>query len=100
MTGKREPVLKLDLTAAILVLTVVVGPGHAQPRTGLLPTFEVASVKSLGADSGVSRPQFNCPGGRFASVGFPLKYLIEWAYDIRTEFSVPDWAGDPGERFA
>jgi uncharacterized protein (TIGR03435 family) len=33
------------------------------------------------------------------SAGVPLQFLIEWAYDIRTEFSVPDWAGPSGERY-
>ncbi len=28
-----------------------------------------------------------------------MKYLIEWAYDIRTEFSVPDWAEISGKRY-
>jgi uncharacterized protein (TIGR03435 family) len=33
------------------------------------------------------------------SSGVPLKNIIEWAFDIRTEFSVPDWAGEAGERY-
>ncbi len=28
-----------------------------------------------------------------------MKYLIEWAYDVRTEFTVPDWAGEGGDRY-
>ena len=28
-----------------------------------------------------------------------MKYIIEWAFDIRTEFSAPDWAGEGGERY-
>jgi uncharacterized protein (TIGR03435 family) len=42
----------------------------------------------------------NCSGGRFVSSGVPLKIVIEWAYDIRTDFSVPDWASFGGERYS
>jgi uncharacterized protein (TIGR03435 family) len=36
--------------------------------------------------------KMNCsPEGRLSAAGVPLKYIIEWAYDIRTEFSTPDW---------
>ena len=28
-----------------------------------------------------------------------MQYVIEWAYGIRTGFSVPDWANPQGDRF-
>ncbi len=72
----------------------------AQVTAEARPRFEVASIKPHPADLRDSRPQANCsPGGRFVSTGLPVRYLVEWAYDIRTEFSVPGWAEPSGERY-
>ncbi|MGB7719173.1 MAG: TIGR03435 family protein [Bryobacteraceae bacterium] len=89
--------MKLCLIGSALALTVTLV--RAQTVSAPRPQFEVASIKPLTADRD-SRPQANCTaGGRFVSAGVPVKYLIEWAYDIRTEFSVPDWAEISGKRY-
>lgn len=90
--------MNLRLAEAILALTV--GFYQSQPPTTERPKFDVVSVKPLRADLQNSRPRLNCAGGNLVSSGVPLKYIIEWAFDIRTEFTVPDWANEGGERFS
>jgi uncharacterized protein (TIGR03435 family) len=83
-------------TAVALALTAAWGGAQTAPAAR--PQFDVVSIKPHIASDG--RPQINCsPAGRLISSGVPLRYLIEWAYDIRTEFSVPAWAEETGEKY-
>jgi hypothetical protein len=80
-------------------LAFVVGMGHSQTLQTARSKFEVVSIKPLKAEAQNSRPRFDCSTGGFVSSGVPVKYLIQWAFDIRTEFSVPDWSGEGGEKY-
>lgn len=86
--------MKLHLSGMALVLNVALG--HSQTGTEARPEFEVASIKPQAAELSASRPKLSCSDGSFSSSGVPLKYVIEWSYDIRNEFSVPNWAGPSG----
>jgi uncharacterized protein (TIGR03435 family) len=89
----------MRLTSAGMTLLFTVGLGQAQTGTTVRPEFDVASIKAAGADANNSKPHFGClDGGRFVSMGVPLKIIIEWAYDIRTGFSLPD-IGSSDERY-
>ena len=50
---------------------------------GGAPTFDVASVKTHVQGSGFA--PLSCVNGRYFSLGFPLVYVIEWAYDLNTD---------------
>jgi uncharacterized protein (TIGR03435 family) len=89
--------MKFELLAILLAISL--GIGRAQTSANARPEFEVVSVKPLNADVRGGRPRLNCAGGGPMTSGIPLKYVIEWAFDLRTEFSVPDWAGEGGERY-
>jgi uncharacterized protein (TIGR03435 family) len=66
----------------------------AQTQAPKAPAFEVASVK-LGADGGppgdIPRNMDDSPG-HFAMRNVPLRFAIEWAYDLK-DFQVagPEW---------
>lgn len=78
---------------------IAAGLVGSQPSTPTRPEFEVISIKPPTPGSPGSRPQINCSAGRLISSGVELKIVIEWAYDIRTEFKVPEWAGSPSEAY-
>jgi uncharacterized protein (TIGR03435 family) len=69
--------------AALLLQT-----GHGQDM-GKPPSFEVASITPCKPGTRenpllhMGAVQFVSPGGRFNATAIPLKYLIEWAYDIQ-----------------
>src|ERR1700720_4179496 len=58
------------------------------------PSFEVASVKRAaggGPPGDIPRNMENSPG-HFAMRNVPLRYCLEWAYDLQDyEISGPDW---------
>jgi hypothetical protein len=66
------------LASAALALLFSVAIGHAQ--TDL--RFDVTSINP------------------FKATGVPLEAVIGWAYEIRNEFSVPDWVRSSDERYA
>lgn len=85
------------MTASMVILFCAAGLANA--ADGL--EFEVASIRLITPDASSVKPHFDCsPAGRFTSSGVPLKFLIEWAYDIRNGFAVPDWAGAGGEAYS
>jgi uncharacterized protein (TIGR03435 family) len=77
---------------ATLVIALIV---FAQGRTSTTaPAFEVASVKR-GAGGGppgdIPRNMDSSPGS-FVMRNVPLRYALEWAYDLKDyEISGPDW---------
>src|ERR1700683_94805 len=58
------------------------------------PRFEVASVKRVAAQGGpgdIPRNMDSSPG-HFAMRNVPLRYCLEWAYDLKDyQISGPDW---------
>jgi uncharacterized protein (TIGR03435 family) len=55
--------------------------------------FEVASVKQSKVDPVNRHSRVNCfDGGRFVASDVTAQFVIEWAYDIRSQLSVPGWA--------
>src|SRR5215472_3476465 len=62
--------------------------GHCQDL-GKSVAFEVASITPCKPGTGenpmlhMGMVQFVSPGGRFNATATPLKYLLEWAYDIQ-----------------
>jgi uncharacterized protein (TIGR03435 family) len=87
--------MRLRWIGSALALAVAL---RAQMLAPARTQFEVASIKPHVASD--SRPQMNCsPAGRLVSNGVPVRYLIEWAYGIRTEFTVPAWAESTGEPY-
>jgi uncharacterized protein (TIGR03435 family) len=93
MSNGRTP----NLIGIAFTLAIALGQSQTTPPR---PEFEVASIKTSDADPRAPRPQFNCsPDGRLLVSNGPLRYLIEWAYDIRTEFSVPEWAEPNGDKY-
>jgi uncharacterized protein (TIGR03435 family) len=89
----------MGLILHLIGSALAVRAGFGQAQTAVRPKFEVTSIKASSPDSRDSRPQLNCSAGRLVSSGVPLRYIIEWAYDVRTEFSVPDWADSSGEKY-
>jgi uncharacterized protein (TIGR03435 family) len=72
------------------VVCVTAGLVHAQPAK----TFEVASVKRAeggGPPGDIPRNMDDSPG-HFAMRNVPMRYILEWAYDLKDyEISGPDW---------
>jgi uncharacterized protein (TIGR03435 family) len=64
--------------------------------------FEVATVKHAvggGPPGDIPRNMDNSPG-HFAMRNVPLRYAIEWAYNLKDyEISGPDWIKGPDERY-
>jgi uncharacterized protein (TIGR03435 family) len=77
-----------NLFAIGLILTTYMGPFQK------LPAFEVASVKRAaggGPPGDIPRNMDGSPGS-FAMRNVPLRYALEWAYDLKDyEISGPDW---------
>jgi len=71
-----------------LLLFGIIGAGQVHP------TFEVASVKRAaggGPPGDIPRNMDGSPGS-FAMRNVPLRYALEWAYDLKDyEISGPDW---------
>jgi uncharacterized protein (TIGR03435 family) len=78
--------MKLILTLAALAASA------AFAQVG--PTFEVASVKRADGGSGpgdIPRNMDSNPG-HFAMYNVPLRYVLEWAYNLKDyEIAGPDW---------
>jgi len=75
------------LSAAVILLTTFAT--HAQT-----PKFEVASVKPAegGGPAGDIPRNMDTSPGHFAMRNVPLRYALEWAYDLKDyEISGPDW---------
>jgi uncharacterized protein (TIGR03435 family) len=76
------------------IATLAAATLNAQTQTPKAPAFEVASVKR-GADGGprgdIPRNMDDSPG-HFAMRNVPLRFAIEWAYDLK-DFQVagPEW---------
>jgi uncharacterized protein (TIGR03435 family) len=66
------------------------------------PKFEVATLKhatSEGRPGDIPRNMDDNPG-HFAMHNVPLRYAIEWAYDLKDyEISGPEWIKGPDERY-
>jgi uncharacterized protein (TIGR03435 family) len=69
---------------------------QAAPARGA--EFDVVSVKPTKSDAN-ARPQLSCKGGRLLASNFPAQFLIEYAYDIRYTFPLPDWARPDGNKY-
>ena len=83
-------ILILMLPAAGLVWS------QTTPESG--PEFDVISVKPTTSDAN-ARPRLTCMGGRLLATDIPAQFLIEYAYNIRDTFPLPDWARPDGERY-
>jgi uncharacterized protein (TIGR03435 family) len=57
--------------------------------------FEVSSVKPPPTDK-LSPARMGCAGDRFTSAAFPLRRLVQWAYDLPPTriHGLPDWVND------
>jgi uncharacterized protein (TIGR03435 family) len=77
----------------LIAAGAALSPGQ-QPQAGRPAVFEVASVKraaSGGPPGDIPRNMDNSPG-HFAMRNVPLRYALEWAYNLKDyEVSVPDW---------
>ena len=76
----------------IIVLLTAVAAVVALGQT--VPLFEVASVKRVttGANPGDIPRNMDTNPGHFAMYNVPLRYAIEWAYDLKDfEISGPEW---------
>jgi uncharacterized protein (TIGR03435 family) len=79
------------LMSGIAVVTLLAGAGRAANP----PAFEVASIKP--ADPGETGPgdipvNTDRSPGHFIMRNVPLRYCLQWAYDLRDyEISGPDW---------
>jgi uncharacterized protein (TIGR03435 family) len=76
----------------LLAIAMIVIPQVRATRTE--PTFEVASMKrgvGGGPPGDIPRNMDGSPGS-FAMRNVPLRYALEWAYDLKDyEISGPDW---------
>jgi uncharacterized protein (TIGR03435 family) len=62
------------------------------------PEFDVVSVKPTKSDAN-TRARLTCTGGRLLASDIPAQFLIEYAYDIRDTFPLPDWARPDGDKY-
>ena len=75
----------------MVVIALLIGTASAATP----PAFEVASVKP--ADPGEARPgdiprNMDSSPGRFVMRNVPLRYCLQWAYDLKDyEITGPDW---------
>jgi uncharacterized protein (TIGR03435 family) len=79
------------------LLILVAGAGVAQT-----PKFEVATLKhatSEGRPGDIPRNMDDSPG-HFAMHNVPLRYALEWAFDVKDyEIAGPEWIKGPEERY-
>ncbi len=75
------------------LIVLVLCPAFAQQPVAL-PRFEVASVKRVelqGGPGDIPRNMDSSPG-HFAMRNVPLRFALEWAYDLKDyQISGPDW---------
>jgi uncharacterized protein (TIGR03435 family) len=87
---------RIFLSASLIVFTA----GQTPAQTPL--KFEVATLKhatSDGRPGDIPRNMDDSPG-HFAMHNVPLRYALEWAYDLKDyELSGPDWIKGPEERY-
>ena len=74
--------------ASFIISAIVLGAANP-------PTFEIASVKLAAADEAnpgdIARNMDSSPG-HFIMRNVPLRYCLEWAYDLKDyEIAGPDW---------
>src|SRR5437762_13380586 len=78
---------------AVLIAIVITSASQIAAQT-VFPAFEVASVKRAaggGPPGDIPRNMDGSPGS-FAMRNVPLRYALEWAYDLQDyEISGPDW---------
>ena len=80
------------LTLSVVAIAAVGAPSFGQGRSGLRPSFEVASIKPSKTNSGVTAGVGNGQGG---GRNITLKMLIAAAYRVQ-EFQIvggPRWIG-------
>jgi uncharacterized protein (TIGR03435 family) len=79
------------IRSAFVISLAIFMQGRTATKT---PTFEVASVKRAagsGPPGDIPRNMDSSPGS-FAMRNVPLRYALEWAYDLKDyEISGPDW---------
>jgi uncharacterized protein (TIGR03435 family) len=87
-------------SAALIALASIAA--LAQSPAPEAPKFEVATLKHAkggGPPGDIPRNMDSSPG-HFAMRNVPLRYAIEWAYNLKDyELSGPDWIKGPDERF-
>jgi uncharacterized protein (TIGR03435 family) len=86
----------MSRTCSALLITACLLTAQVAPSPQL--EFEVASIKPIEATYDRPGP-VTCSQGSFAASGVPARFLIEWAFDIRTDFSLPAWASLSGEKY-
>src|SRR5712691_8573359 len=77
-----------EMLAIVLITAIHMGAFQ------VLPAFEVASVKRAagGVPPGDIPRNMDGSPGSFAMRNVPLRYALEWAYDLKDyEISGPDW---------
>jgi uncharacterized protein (TIGR03435 family) len=80
------------LTLSVVVIAAIGAPSFGQSRSGLRPSFEVASIKPSKTNSGVTARVGNGQGG---GRNVTLKMLVAAAYRVQ-EFQIvggPGWIG-------
>ena len=87
--------MNLNLLAIAVALTL---DQRQPPPQTTKPEFEVTSIKPVQVDPNAPHP-ISCSGGRFLAVNVPAEYVIGWAFVIKTEFTVPQWASRDGEKY-
>lgn len=79
------------IRATVAIAVIVFSQGRT---TSSAPAFEVASVKRAaggGPPGDIPRNMDSSPGS-FAMRNVPLRYALEWAYDLKDyEITGPDW---------
>jgi len=88
--------MKLRIALIIVLNATELVWSQTGPARG--PEFEVVSVKPTKSEAN-GRPQLSCRGGRLLASNFPAQFLIEYAYDIRDTFPLPDWARPDGDKY-
>jgi uncharacterized protein (TIGR03435 family) len=87
---------RIFLSASLIVFAAAVTPAQTPLK------FEVATLKhatSDGRPGDIPRNMDDSPG-HFAMHNVPLRYALEWAYDLKDyELSGPDWIKGPDERY-
>jgi len=84
------------LSASLIVFAAGISPAQTPLK------FEVATLKHAvagGPPGDIPRNMDSSPG-HFAMHNVPLRYALEWAYDLKDyELSGPDWIKGPDERY-
>jgi uncharacterized protein (TIGR03435 family) len=83
----------MQMMLAVAGASVMTSTVFAQPASAP-PAFDVASVKRAagGAGPGDIPRNMDASPGHFAMRNVPLRFALEWAYDLKDyEISGPDW---------